>query len=300
MTEPAWPGSSMPAVDPRRPEPQHLFERGDATFRHADADPGPRVGRQAVDVRRRRARRRRSPACAASTVSVIGSTMRRRPTCDMPMPVMATWSSNLLAFLGIGRASRTSSGRRPGTGPSRGRRSARTAGSTRRRRARKRPAPSCRRTRRSASQLTMLVVRRTRSSSSMATIAITYGGGKLGIHVCSLIVNPVTTARPDTSAGAHSVEWQYGHTAHRRVTQLTAVGAALEPELAVLARLPEELLLSVSSRQQAPARFGHDHSSVRRTRRTYPRASARTPLLCGARPRLTATATTGEMRCLHS
>ena len=44
-------------------------------------------------------------ACfAAATVSVIGSTMRRRPTFDMPMPVMATSSSNFFAPLGIGRA----------------------------------------------------------------------------------------------------------------------------------------------------------------------------------------------------
>ncbi len=60
----------------------------------------------------------------------------------------------------------------------------------------------------SGAQFTMLVVSRTRSSSSMATMAITYGGGKLGSHVCSLIVNPAITARPDTAAGAHSVEWQ--------------------------------------------------------------------------------------------
>ena len=60
---------------------------------------------------------------------------------------------------------------------------------------------------------TRLVVRRMRSSSSMATIAIRYGGGKLGIHICSLFVNPATTARPDTSAGAHSCDRQYGHTA---------------------------------------------------------------------------------------
>src|SRR5690242_4322605 len=30
--------------------------------------------------------------------------------------------------------------------------------------------------------------------------------------MCSLMVKPATTARPDTAAGAHSSEWQYGHT----------------------------------------------------------------------------------------
>ena len=80
--------------------------------------------------------------------------------------------------------------------PCRSRRWARTAGSTRRRRARSAPAPSCPTCTSPGSQPTMLVVRRTRSSSSMATIAITYGGGKLGSHVCSLTVNPATTARP--------------------------------------------------------------------------------------------------------
>ena len=108
---------------------------------------------------------------------------------------------------------RGSSGPRPGTAPSRSRRSARTAGPTRPRRARTPPAPSCRRTRRRRRTFTRLVVSRMRSSSSMATIAIRYGGGKLGIHICSLSVNPATTARPDTSAAVHSCERQYGHTA---------------------------------------------------------------------------------------
>ena len=39
-------------------------------------------------------------ACfAAATVSVIGSTRERQPTCDMPMPVMATSSSNFFRAL---------------------------------------------------------------------------------------------------------------------------------------------------------------------------------------------------------
>ena len=80
-----------------------------------------------------------------------------------------------------------------------------------------------------------------RSSSSMATIAITYGGGKLGSHICSLRVKPATTPRPDTSAGSHSVERQYGHTALGGMAQLAARGAALEAQRPVLARLPEEL-----------------------------------------------------------
>ena len=46
----------------------------------------------------------------------------------------------------------------------------------------------------------------------MATIAITYGGGNVGIHVCSFTVKPATTARPETSAGAQSVERQEAHT----------------------------------------------------------------------------------------
>ena len=44
--------------------------------------------------------------------------MRRRPTCDMPMPVTATWSSNLSAFFGIGTEIVDLRILRPGTDPS--------------------------------------------------------------------------------------------------------------------------------------------------------------------------------------
>ncbi len=149
-----------------------------------------------------------SIACfAAATVNVMGSTISRRPTCDMPMPVTATWSSNLSAPFGIGRASWLF-GSVAGNGPFSGSPVGSNTGIQ--------TSSSCSKstctfnpTRTSAgSQFTMLVVSRTRSSSSMATIAITYGGGNVGIHVCSFTVNPATTARPETSAGAQSVEWQ--------------------------------------------------------------------------------------------
>ncbi len=114
-----------------------------------------------------------SIACfAASTVSVIGSTMSRRPTCDMPMPVMATWSSNLSACFGIGRASYIF-GSAAGNGPFSVSPVGSNSGTHTSSSCSKSTCtfmPTCTSVR---SQLTMLVVRRTRSSSSMATMAIT-------------------------------------------------------------------------------------------------------------------------------
>ena len=109
---------------------------------------------------------------AASTVSVIGSTMSRRPTRDMPIPVMATWSSNLSAPLGMGRAS-CILGSAAGNGPFSGsplgsNRGIHTSSAGSKTTWTRIPTWTS-----SASQFTMLVVRRTRSSSSMATIAIT-------------------------------------------------------------------------------------------------------------------------------
>ena len=173
-----------------------------------------------------RARRRRSPARRRRPRAPCGSTISRRPTCDMPMPGDGDLVLELVARLRHRARVVRSSGRRRGTGPCRSRRWARTAGPTRPRRARSAPAPSCRRTRRRARTLTRLVVRRTRSSSSMATIAITYGGGKLGIHICSLTVKPATTRaarhlrrRPLVRAAVRA------HRA-RRVAQLAAVASS--------------------------------------------------------------------------
>ncbi len=149
---------------------------------------------------------------AASTASTIGSSIRRRPTREMPRPVIATLSSNFSAPFGIGRAS-CICGSAAGNGPL----SVSPVGSN----SGIHTSSSCSKTTCTfmptnaspGSQLTMFVVRRMRSSSSMATIAIAYGGGKLGIHICSLTVTPAITPRPDTSAGDHSKDWQYGHTA---------------------------------------------------------------------------------------
>ena len=56
-------------------------------------------------------------ACsAASTASTTGSTMSRRPMREIPMPVTATLSSNLSPAFGIGRAS-WMAGRSAGNGP---------------------------------------------------------------------------------------------------------------------------------------------------------------------------------------
>ncbi len=126
---------------------------------------------------------------------------------EMPIPVTATLSSNLSPGFGIGRASWIS-GSSAGKGPlsvspvgsnSGIHTSSMCSNST----CTFMPTNTA-----SAGTFTRLVVRRMRSSSSMATMAMTYGGGKLGIHICSLFVNPATTARPDTSAGVHSCERQ--------------------------------------------------------------------------------------------
>ncbi len=151
-------------------------------------------------------------ASAASTASAIGSSIRRRPTREMPRPVIATWSSNLSAPFGIGRAWRAL-GSLAGNGPL----SVSPVGSN----SGIQTSAACSNVTctfmptntSSAATFTRLVVRRIRSSSSMATMAIRYGGGKLGIHICSLWVKPATTPRPDTSVGCHSVDRQYGHTA---------------------------------------------------------------------------------------
>ena len=166
------------------------------------------------------------------------------------------------------------------------------------------PAPSCRRARRRASQFTMLVVRRTRSSSSMATIAITYGGGKLGIQVCSLIVNPATTPRPDTSAGAHSVEWQYGHTAVGGWRSSPHAEQRWNRSVPSSPGLPEELVALGELGQQASTGFGHDHSSVRRAAEPTCWLESAAPSPRRARDSATFGAPTnrddGGWRCRHS
>ena len=55
---------------------------------------------------------------------------------------------------------------------------------------------------------TMLVVSRTRGSSSIATIATTYGTGRLGSHCWWLTVKPTTVARPDTPVTSIARLWQ--------------------------------------------------------------------------------------------
>ena len=90
----------------------------------------------------------------------------------MPIPVMATSSSNFLAFFGIGRATRevsSTAGKGPfSVSPVGSNNGIQTSSSCSKRTCTFMPTNTS-----PGSQPTMLVVSRTRSSSSMATIAIT-------------------------------------------------------------------------------------------------------------------------------
>ena len=76
------------------------------------------------------------------------------------------------------------------------------------------------------------------------------------------MVKPATTARPDTSAGAHSCEWQYGHTelggwrsspqSLQRWNRSVPSSPDVQKNVVVVGQLG----------QQASGRFGHGHSSV--------------------------------------
>ena len=85
----------------------------------------------------------------------------------------------------------------------------------------------------SGSQPTMFVVRRTRVSSSIATIATTYGGGRFGSHCWKFTVTPTTTPRPETSTTSRSVLWQSAADRSGRVLQRSAVLAVPEAEHAL-------------------------------------------------------------------
>ncbi len=171
ITDPAWPGSSSPLLIH---EGRSRRMSSSAVMPPSDM-PAPTVGPGYVDRPSMSLGSRPTSAIASSAASTArssGSRPRRRPTCDIPMPVMATWSSNLSAFLGIGRKSWIF-----GSGAGNGPFSVSPVGSN----SGIHTSSSCtnvtctfKPTRTSAgSQLTMFVVRRTRSSSSIATMAIT-------------------------------------------------------------------------------------------------------------------------------
>ena len=137
----------------------------------------------------------------ASTVSETGSTISRRPTADWPTPVSATLSSNFETEAGARSAVFTSRG--SGTGPGlaavgTGSNSGRYTSSAFRKVTLTRIPMNTS----SGSQPTIFVVSRTPGSSSSATIATTYGGGKAGSHCCQLTVNATTVALPDTAPNA--------------------------------------------------------------------------------------------------
>ena len=96
----------------------------------------------------------------------------------------------------------------------------------------------------SGSHSTMLVVNRTRGSSTMATWATTYGGGRSGKPNRWLTVNADSVALPETSRTPMLRLRQYRHTGCGRMDQRLAVAALLDAQHAVTARGPEELVLS--------------------------------------------------------
>jgi hypothetical protein len=153
-------------------------------------------------------------ASQACTVSTSGSTISRRPMSDMPMPVMATSSSNLRVPI-IGRTPRrtssalgSSSGRAAGSGCSSvGRNSGSQVSSAAWSNSTCMRMPS---TRSSGSTPTKVVVSLTRGSSSSATCPVAYGEGSPGSWNRWLTVNPNSVAYPDTSRTARSWLRQYG------------------------------------------------------------------------------------------
>ena len=151
-----------------------------------------------------------SPASAmaarqASAVSASGGRINRRPTSDMPTPVIATRSSNL-SSLAFGRtatsgsaASALAADASPPPSDVGAKSGSQTSSCCSNRTCTRRPTCTS-----SGFASTMLVVRRTRGSSSSATIATTYGGAGSGSHCWWLIVNPTTVPRPETAAGSSS------------------------------------------------------------------------------------------------
>lgn len=145
-----------------------------------------------------------SPASAtaashASMVKDSGGTISRRPSREAPIPVIAECCSNF-SVRSIGRmwspkrsGAISSAGNSPGS-PATGRNSGSQTSS------------ACWNTtstgwpssRPSGSDSTMLVVNRTRGSSSIATCATTYGGGRSGKPNRWLTVKPASVPRPDT------------------------------------------------------------------------------------------------------
>ena len=146
---------------------------------------------------------------AAMTASLSGGIMMRRPTGDMPRPVMATLSSNF-SVVAIGRTQRrwssggvSSEGSSATTSLSGSNIGSHTSSTLWNRTVARIPTLAS-----SAFGPTRLVMTRTRGSSSIATDAMASGGGNAGSQSWWLTVTPTMTPRPDTSVSPMSSERQ--------------------------------------------------------------------------------------------
>src|SRR4051812_11377285 len=146
----------------------------------------------------------------ASTVSESGGRISRRPICELPIPVIATLSSNFSVgargrTLTSGRAGDgTASDDPSGSGSNSGNQTSSCWWNV------TRPGIPTYTSR--GSQPTTLVVSRTSASAVSDTMASEYGGGMDGSHICSLHVQPTTTPVPLTAVQVRSQLWQCGQT----------------------------------------------------------------------------------------
>ena len=153
-------------------------------------------------------------ASHASMVSDSGGTIRRRPSRDAPMPVIAECSSNFAVVSGALTKRPKSVGAisSVGSGPVCLSVVGRNTGSQTSSILSKVTSTGCPNSSSSGSHSMMLVVRRTRGSSTTATCATTYGGGRSGKPNRWLTVKADSVACPETSRTPMLRLRQYRHT----------------------------------------------------------------------------------------
>ena len=238
MTEPPGPGRSPPPliqVGCRR-SASSIADHAALAHPHG---PRPGVGRQAVDVVERRARRRPRRPGRRRPPARAGSRISRRPIAERPMPESTDRCSNRSADRGGRGVGRWGSGTRS-VGSSRPVGS--NSGSQTSSCCSKRTWTSWPMWTSSGSQPTTLVVRWTLGSSARATLAIAYGGSKSGSHWCWLTVRATTVARAGDLGGRPRPAAAHGADGDRGVDHRLAVVAPLDAQAPVGARRPEPLV----------------------------------------------------------
>ncbi len=233
------------AVDPCRADAERALERGHAAFAHA-GDVQSRVGRQPVDVVQRQ-----TGVGDRGFARVDGERQwRHHQAAAEPGRADAGDRRVLLELRGGQRCADEAAevGGRDLVGRAAGRSACRWWAGTP---VARQSSIFCRRSTStvwpnsssSGSHSTMLVVSRTRGSSTTATCATTYGGGRSGKPNRWLTVNADSVARAGDVAHTHVAAAAVPAYRLRRVDQRFAVPAFLDAQDAVTACGPEELVL---------------------------------------------------------